>query len=68
MHLVVADVSVLQNVVIDRVKFGGSASSSDLGDGIMCKPVEGLPSAGDEGGLKTTILFDTSKLAFVFQS
>ena len=67
--VVVASVLLLlHNVVIDRVKFGGRASSSDVGDGIMCRPVEGLAFADAEGGLKTTTLLDTSKLAFVFQS
>lgn len=69
MDVVVFDsVLLLHNVVIDRVKFGGRASSSDFGDGMMCRPVEGLAFADAEGGLKTTTLFDTSKLAFVFQS
>lgn len=69
MDVVVVDsVLLLHNVVIDRVKFGGRASSSDFGDEMMCRPVEGLAFADAEGGLKTTTLFDTSKLAFVFQS
>ena len=68
MDVVVVSVLLLHNVVIDRVKFGGRASSSDFGDGIMCRPVEGLAFADAEGGLKTTTLLDTSKLAFVFQS
>ena len=68
MDVVVVSVLLLHNVVIDRVKFGGRASSSDVGDGIVCRPVEGLAFADAEGGLKTTTLLDTSKLAFVFQS
>ena len=60
---------MVQSVVIDRVSDGDNASSSDVGDGMICRPVEGLTLADDdEGGLKTIILFDTSKLAFVFQS